>query len=66
MLLNARGSDYALEGMASAEMAVSLVKISLAYGVSTIRRPWSLKAIISIRIGHKNHRGWFGKRCKSG
>jgi FMN-dependent NADH-azoreductase len=26
MLLNARGSDYALEGMASAEMAVSLVK----------------------------------------
>ncbi|MCD1158819.1 FMN-dependent NADH-azoreductase [Peribacillus frigoritolerans] len=25
-LLNARGSDYALEGMASAEMAVSLVK----------------------------------------
>ncbi|AMM94342.1 FMN-dependent NADH-azoreductase [Peribacillus simplex] len=26
MLLNARGSDYALEGMASAEMAVNLVK----------------------------------------
>lgn len=26
MLLNARGSDYGLEGMASAEMAVSLVK----------------------------------------
>ncbi|WHX60895.1 FMN-dependent NADH-azoreductase [Peribacillus frigoritolerans] len=26
MLLNARGSDYALEGMASAEMAMSLVK----------------------------------------
>ncbi|MGG4267239.1 FMN-dependent NADH-azoreductase [Peribacillus simplex] len=26
MLLNARGSDYALEGMASAEMAVSLVE----------------------------------------
>ncbi|MFS0890555.1 FMN-dependent NADH-azoreductase [Peribacillus frigoritolerans] len=26
MLLNARGSDYALEGMSSAEMAVSLVK----------------------------------------
>lgn len=26
MLLNARGSDYALEGMASAEMAVSLVR----------------------------------------
>jgi FMN-dependent NADH-azoreductase len=26
MLLNARGSDYALEGMVSAEMAVSLVK----------------------------------------
>ncbi|MEV5037632.1 FMN-dependent NADH-azoreductase [Peribacillus frigoritolerans] len=26
MLLNARGSDYALEGMTSAEMAVSLVK----------------------------------------
>lgn len=26
MLLNARGSDYALEGIASAEMAVSLVK----------------------------------------
>ncbi|MBT2617986.1 MULTISPECIES: FMN-dependent NADH-azoreductase [unclassified Bacillus (in: firmicutes)] len=26
MLLNARGSDYALEGMASAEMAVGLVK----------------------------------------
>ncbi|UZD45861.1 FMN-dependent NADH-azoreductase [Peribacillus frigoritolerans] len=30
MLLNARGSDYALEGMASAEMAVSLVKNIIA------------------------------------
>ncbi|MGG4201586.1 FMN-dependent NADH-azoreductase [Peribacillus frigoritolerans] len=48
MLLNARGSDYALEGMASAEMAVSLVKNIISL--------WGIKSPETVVIeGHNQY-----------
>lgn len=48
MLLNARGSDYALEGMSSAEMAVSLVKNIISL--------WGIKSPETVVIeGHNQY-----------
>lgn len=48
MLLNARGSDYALEGMAAGEMAVNLVK--------TIISLWGIKNPQTVVIeGHNQY-----------
>ena len=59
MLLNARGSDYALEGMASAEMAVNLVKNII--GLWGINNP----EIVVIE-GHNQYPEWTQKIIADG